>query len=242
MSRFGEQLDCFANARCGCAAVEHCVGWVYRQAPTVCPSVCDGEVFTGCGDGGQVSVDCSRFGLSCDPAGMCVPAPPVACDGTEPPTCTAQGEVLACDRRAMRKTPCQAQGFVCTNGKCTGDGATCVSDSPFDTLGQPFGMSCSGNTLQACLGGRTTSIDCATQGPGFSCQSFDGSFFCGLGAECVPANDGSSPEPATCDGTTLNFCNAGRVEHLECTALGFTGCEIDEKLGLYGCTPGVVLQ
>ena len=166
-------------------------------------------------------------------------APPVACDGTEPPTCTGQGEVLACDRGVLRKTPCQAQGFICTDGKCTGDGASCVGGSPAEV---PLGMSCSGNTLQACVGGRTASIDCATQGPDFSCQSFNGSFFCGLGAECVPANDYSSPEPATCTGTTLNFCNAGRLEHLECTALGFTGCEIDVKLDHYGCTPGVVLQ
>ena len=99
--------------------------------------------------------------------------------------------------------------------------------------------------MQACLGGRTTSIDCAAQGPGFSCQSLNGSFFCGLAAECQPARNSSAPELAICDGTTLTFCSAGRLEHIDCTTLGFSGCEIDAKLDHFdhfGCTPGNELQ
>ncbi|MEI9941418.1 MAG: hypothetical protein WDO69_29720 [Pseudomonadota bacterium] len=243
--RLGEQLECLANASCGCAAVEHCLGWVYRVPPAVCPSGCQGQVFTGCGDGAQITMDCSRFGLSCDRAADCVAEAAVACDGSEAPTCTAQGEALFCDDGFMQKTPCQALGFSCVAGKCVGNGTDCTdSDSTSGELEQvlPIGTACTGGKLSACLGGKTTSVDCATQGPGFSCQSFNGAFFCGLAAECVPAGNYSSPEPATCDGTTLGFCNAGRLEHLDCTTLGFSGCEIDTSQTRYGCIPGALAQ
>jgi hypothetical protein len=241
--RMGEQLDCFANAGCGCDAVEHCLSWVYHLAPAVCPAAtCEGDVFSGCGDGSQVSIDCSRFGLSCDPAANCVGEGAVACDGSEAPTCTAQGDALFCDDGALRKTPCQALGFSCVAGQCVGAGAACSGHSDSPELAAPVGTACSGDTLQACLNGHTTSMDCTTQGPGFSCQSVDGSFFCGLSAECVPADTYLSAQPATCNGSVLSFCNAGRLEHLDCTTLGFTGCEIDTKLDHYGCTPGVQLK
>ena len=124
-----------------------------------------------------------------------------------------------------------------------GKGATCSADSfGEDELVAPTGIGCSGDTLQACLGGHTTSIDCKTQGPGFSCQSVGDAFFCGLAAECVPADNYQSAQPATCEGNMLGFCSAGRLEHVDCTELGFTGCEVSSKLGRYGCTPGATLE
>jgi hypothetical protein len=185
-------------------------------------------------------MDCSRFGLSCDPAAGCVADVATACDGTETATCTAQGEVLFCGKGFMQKTPCQALGFSCVAGQCQGEGAACTADS-FTELEEvaPVGSGCTGDTLEACLGGHSTTIDCTTQGPGFSCQARAGTFFCGLAAECLPAGNYSSPEAATCDGTTLSFCNAGRLEHLDCTKLGFSGCDFDSALGHYGCTPGI---
>ena len=237
--RLAEQLDCFANAGCGCAALEHCLDWKYSEAPAACTNSCQGSIFTGCGDGAQVTMDCARFGLSCSPTGNCVEEPAAACAGTVTPSCTDQGEVLFCDDGAMRRTPCRVLGFNCVAGKCVGDGASCTDrSSRTDELVEPVGSGCSGNVLQACLGGQATSVDCATQGPGFTCQSRDGSFFCGLAAECVPADNYLSGQAATCEGTTLSYCNAGRLEHLDCTKLGFTGCEIDTTVYHYGCTPG----
>jgi len=241
--RFGEQLACIANAACGCAALEQCFGWVASVAPPDCTGACSGDVFTGCGDGAQQVFDCGRLGLSCDPQANCVAETAVACDGSELPTCTAAGEVQFCDDGFLRKTPCQALGFACDAGQCVGKGASCTATLPFEyELVQPVGTGCSGSTLQACLGGKATTVDCATQGPGFGCQTLDGSFFCGLAAECVPADNYLSAQPQTCDGTVLSFCNAGRLEHLDCTALGFTGCEVDSKIGHYGCTPGLELE
>jgi hypothetical protein len=84
-------------------------------------------------------------------------------------------------------------------------------------------------------------VNCATYGPGFTCQSRDGTFFCGLAAECVPADNYASAQPARCDGSQLSFCNAGRLETIDCLALGFTGCEVDSSMDRYGCTHGVVV-
>ncbi len=135
--------------------------------------------------------------------------------------------------------------FACEGGKCVGAGAACTATSSGeDELVAPAGTGCSGDTLQACLGGHATTVNCAEQGPDFSCQSVQGAFFCGLAAECVPADNysGSDTSPPTCDGNVLTFCNAGRLEHLDCTTLGFTDCEINHKVDHYGCTPGAVLQ
>ena len=240
---FGMQLDCVANAACGCDAVEHCLGWVYRLLPEDCNNACEGDVLSFCGDGTVITADCARFGLSCDPEAACVAETAVACDASQPPSCTPQGEILFCGRGFLKKTPCESLGFSCVAGKCVGDGAACTDTSDrVPEAVEPIGTGCSGTTLQACLGGQTTTVDCASQGPGFSCQSVGSSFFCGLASECVPSNDFRQYDAATCDGTVLSFCSAGRLEHLDCTTLGFTGCDIDSKIGHYGCTPILDVQ
>jgi hypothetical protein len=240
--RSSAQLECLANADCGCDAIEHCLGWSYARAPESCVGRCDGDVFTGCGDEVQVTIDCGRFGLSCDPAANCVAEAAVACDGSEPTTCSAAGELRFCDDDFMRQAPCQSLGFSCVAGKCTGGGAACAEQSSGQAeLVDLVGTACAGATLTACVGGGTAEVDCATYGPGFTCQALDGSFFCGLAAECVPADNYASAQPASCDGNQLTFCNAGRLETIDCLALGFSGCEVDSSMNRYGCTPGVMI-
>ena len=241
--RFGEQLACLANAGQGCAALEHCLGWVFGAAPPNCTNVCRGSVFQGCGDEVQLTVDCGRLGLSCDPAGNCVAAPVLACDGSSEPNCSVDGEVVFCDDGALRKTPCAAHGFACVDGTCRGQGSACAGDSfPESELSAPVGTGCAGDLLLGCLGGYDTTLDCSEQGPGFTCQSLGDAFFCGQAAECVPADNYLSDQSATCEGSVLTFCSAGRLEHIDCTTLGFTGCEVDTKQGHYGCTPSLTLK
>jgi hypothetical protein len=240
--RLSAQLECLANASCGCEAIEHCLGWRYARAPENCVGRCDDDVFTGCGDEVQLSVDCGRLGLTCDRAANCVAEAAVPCDGSEAPTCSAEGEVLFCDDHFMRRAPCQSLGFTCVAGKCSGGGAACAGQSSSDgELVDLVGTACTGATLTACVGGRTAEVDCSTYGPSFTCQSLDGNFFCGLANECVPADNYASAQPASCDGTQLSFCNAGRRETLDCLALGFSGCEVDSSSDRYGCTPGVMI-
>jgi hypothetical protein len=124
-----------------------------------------------------------------------------------------------------------------------GNGAVCTNTSSGE-IGDVIvdGVSCSGMKLSACVNGKMADLDCATRGPGFTCQTAGAAHFCGLAADCVPADDYSSSatNPPKCDGSAVVFCNAGRLEHVDCTALGFTGCDIDPSAGHYGCVPGVL--
>jgi hypothetical protein len=195
-------------------------------------------------EGLAVSIDCARIGQRCQLSGICVDDVGSACDGSEP-VCRAGARPLYCDDGALREGPdCAALGLDCANGECQGTGAACANQSFSSQQIVAFeGVSCQGGTLEACVAGKRASLPCAEQGPGFDCQSVDGVPFCGLAGECLPAEVGGSTDyaAATCDGTRLTFCNAGRLETLDCADLGFTGCEVDTSLGHYGCTPGLRL-
>jgi len=83
-------------------------------------------------------------------------------------------------------------------------------------------------------------VDCRAAAMTPLCNNRDRN--CGLGAECVPSDGYSSGTSATCDGPTLTFCYVGRLEHIDCTEFGFTGCDIDRKVDHFGCIPGPVIQ
>ncbi len=186
--------------------------------------------------------DCDSVGLTCDTTAICSDRPVTTCDpGTFVDGCTADGRPEYCeDGVVWHGRACGDFGLSCAGGACVGNGADCGLPS-FDIDGEVIdfqGVGCNGDVLDACVADKGATLDCTTQGPGFSCQEHHGSFFCGLGNECVPASDGSdSPLAASCDGSVLTFCNAGRIEHLDCTTLGFTGCDIDRSIGHYGCVP-----
>jgi hypothetical protein len=240
------QAECLMNARCGCAAIRHCLG-VYYSAPESCNTGCSGDAFTACGpdfdllEGYSFNVDCARVGLSCDPAGICVDGPALTCTTEGTATCNAAGQVELCENGVTRHSPvCADVGLACTDGACVGTGVACSGGFNQADQIEFVGMSCQGDLLEACVMDRTTSVDCATRGPGFHCQTLDDFAFCGLAAECVPAGPyGASPtHPASCVGDILTFCNAGRLEQVDCVGLGFTGCDVDAA-NSYGCTPGV---
>jgi hypothetical protein len=201
-------------------------------------SICEGDLPAGY----RYRIDCGKVGLNCDSSAGCVDRAPVACDsGTTPPSCNALGEGEFCDNGFIQHTPvCADLGLDCVAGECVGRGAACTnldSGQPGDLWFE--GVSCAGDTLEACVNGQLSNVDCTTRGPGFTCQTVGTTSFCGLAADCAPAGQYSHSEsdPASCDGSTLTFCNAGRLEHIDCTALGFSGCEIDTSVGHYGCIP-----
>jgi len=107
-----------------------------------------------------------------------------------------------------------------------GDGAVCRERSRGGAITWD-GLECQGDTLQACAGGRTTLLDCGVAAPGFGCQSVGGFAFCGLASECLPAHLPGADQagsPTICEGSTVVFCNAGRIERIDCLTLGFDGC------------------
>ena len=240
------QLTCLANAACGCATLERCLGRKTVTTATSCNVGCNGSSFTYCGDafalpaGYQVIQDCSFIGQLCDNTVACVEPSAVPCDSSMYTAgCDADGHPLYCGGGLVQRGPrCSDLGLNCSRGQCIGRGAACVNqDLTQQETVQFEGTSCSGGTLTACVNGHITTIDCATLGPGFSCQTVGTRFFCGLAGECAPGTNysPSTTNPASCNGTVLSYCNAGRLEHIDCTTLGFSGCEINHSIAHYGC-------
>jgi hypothetical protein len=95
-------------------------------------------------------------------------------------------------------------------------------------------MSCQGTEAHACVNSAEHVYDCGSLGEGFTCQGTGKYAFCGLGNECNPGGTFQT----TCEGDQIVVCNAGRVDRVDCKALGFEGC--DPGTGL--CFPGPASQ
>jgi hypothetical protein len=241
-SRFGEPVDCLATTGGGCQAVAECLGYVVEPYDGTCEP-CVGDVASVCANGYRLQLDCARLGLQCDPVAWCVEeAPATACDeNTFARVCTADGRPRYCNDEVVTTGPvCTDVGLACEDGWCVGTGEACQgTDTEYEGGIHFEGTGCEGQSLIACVEGRTQRRDCKTVHPDFSCQSFGGEFFCGLASECVPGNipPGTRGTAEQCEGTEVVFCNAGRIERVDCTELGFTGCNLDTD---FGCTPGIL--
>lgn len=243
-AQFRRQAQCLAAAGGGCAALRTCLGFELTIGGPPCATACNGSVFTACGNEGgrayRFTVDCAKVGLTCDPVTWCSDRPGVACvsDGFMP-TCTADGRATVCKNQGLAPGGlCADLQLSCANGACRGSGAACHGGSP-GAEGQVYleGLACEGSRLRACVGDREQTFDCAQQGQGqgFSCQQAGNQFFCGLGGECYPSE--SMFGTVTCEGNTVVFCNAGRLQRIDCTSLGFSGCEWAPNKGHRGCIP-----
>jgi len=243
--RFADQAECLANAGEGCNAVTQCMGYSVHTDPFCSWRGCSGDRRGGCGGSYYYVpvIDCASLGLGCYQSD-CRSRAVRRCDESIVPSCNEAGEPVTCDLVYVREGPdCAALGLSCIDGACRGAGAACPSSPPSEYHVHYKGIACNGNTLLACVGGAEHERNCAEMGPGFSCREVEGATFCGLGSECMPANQlGQSYEamlvsskamPVACEGTTVVFCNAGRIERMDCTELGFTGC--DTTFG--GCIP-----
>lgn len=229
----GNAAACIAAAGGGCDALHRCIGLSLERATAPCTSVsCEGERATGCGDGLIYKLDCAKLGLHCDEKQLCSAAPSVSCDlATFPMRCGADGIPEYCARGVMyHGANCPALGLECAEKDCVGGGESCLSHGGLSDGDMRWdGVACvDAETLRACVGGRVAERSCPDEGPGFTCQSFEGKFFCGIASECVPAELPNTSQHGTgesCDGDTLVFCNAGRVERIACKDLGFMHCD-----------------
>ncbi|MEJ7732286.1 MAG: hypothetical protein WKG00_24150 [Polyangiaceae bacterium] len=223
---YRNEVDCFANKANGCAAVEECLGIAVDKVSAGCPSSCNGDVYTGCDKTLQFTADCSVLGLSCDEGLSCtetVPGP--ACDPGSFASACDQGALLYCaggkERHGML---CAEYGLSCqtvsTSATCVGPGPACVGGSTSGTgASLDSGLACAGGDLVACVNGGELQVACESVTKGSTCQSASGESFCALATECVPPGG-----DATCQGDSVVVCNAGRLDVVDCTALGFTGC------------------
>lgn len=226
-----EAFECLAMATDGCAAVERCVGVSFdRMGP--CETTCDGSVLEQCDDASRFRIDCARFGQTCDAEeGDCVDDAAPTCEMNASAMCLDGVPTGCSDHRVREGFDCAEYGLTCTGSICIGEG-TCDTDRT-GTYGLSYtGIVCSSEEeLSACVHGGRHAIRCADIAPGFACQTQSGTAFCGLADECDPFG-----EDATCDGTNVVFCNAGRTETVDCTGLGFTGCSEGGRDGAY-CSP-----
>jgi hypothetical protein len=239
-SMFWPQLQCLGTTGGGCQPVRDCLGVTVAELAGGECEPCVGSVASLCSDDLRISLDCATLGLVCDEAVQCsetgVTEP---CDqATFVPRCNAEGRPEHCRTPGILVGPdCAALGLFCAEGYCQGQGEACVAeDASTDQQLYYEGISCEDGVLTACVGGRLTTRACADFHPDFTCQTASGYVFCGLGSECVPGDvpphAGSPVE--TCEGTVAVFCNAGRVERVDCVELGFTGCDPEASLPCTG--------
>lgn len=242
-SRYGLQAHCLATVGGGCDAVSACLGYdVLAIAPGETCEPCVGSVASYCGDAYRATLDCATMGAQCDPAAGCTFGAAEFCDpDTFTPTCSGDGRPLNCRGTVTVGPDCASFGLACADGYCQGtDGACGTFNDSTDQVQFFAGTACSGTVLEACVAGGRATRDCSTLGAGFSCQNVDDVFFCGVAAECIPGDipPGSSVEDETCEGNEVLFCNAGRLERVDCTALGFAGCDVTSDYS-FGCVPNL---
>ena len=165
---------------------------------------------------------------------------PSCSSGTHVTRCVDGHPEVCIDQHVTPGPDCAAWGLQCGtsplsgDAACVGAGAACTEESASSvSIAYSPGLGCDGALLRVCPGGREHSLDCSMVASGFSCQSVGGAFFCGLASECDP--EGASVQ--SCDGTTITLCHAGRIEQINCTELGFTGCQMVEGKNSAVCVP-----
>jgi hypothetical protein len=216
-----------ANAAGGdCAAIEACFG---GATETCVASACsDASHLTSCFAGVPFVVDCALESALCvEGAGeAAVAACGVEACGPEYVGRCEDTRLVTCVDGVASARSCPS-GASCTDGACVGAGAPCPADSP---------PSCDGDTLVACVGGALAERDCRADAYQATCgPALDGV------AACVAALDECEPASFVdrCNGARLEYCQDGRVEGVDCAALGFAACSVgDPAAGIRSrCAP-----
>jgi hypothetical protein len=244
-------LECLGAKTNGCAAITDCLGIAYSTDGGCGDASCAGNVYQECTSSFRLTVDCSKTARTCvaKPSTYCAAADEVECvESTTPGVCDGTTPISCVDGLLRRGQDCARFGATCgvlyTYGQtagsmtgCKGAGGSCTGTSNDDAITARWeGQRCENGKLVGCLSNGLATLDCAESAAGFTCfDSPDGgtgaTAYCGSAAECAPKSPWNKVA-ATCDGTSVVMCNGGKIEKLDCTTLGFTGC----NAGL--CTPG----
>ncbi len=217
----GLPLQCLASITDGCRDVFDCFGLSPRQREEECHT-CQDNVAILCDP--PFRWQCSRIDATCR-SGTCVPRGREPCDANFRSVCDGEGRPNDCDDVIHKGPVCALFGLECDDGDeadavCRGTGPACVVDDTFFYFDiAPVGQSCNGDMLTACVDGAMAELDCSLFGNGFSCQQVAGAYFCGSADECDPETYREN-----CQGNQIVFCNAGKIERVDCVQLGFLGC------------------
>jgi hypothetical protein len=236
----GSNIGCVLTSGSSCEQVHACFNneTVGSHCDIEGGSGCEGKYFAYCTDAGRWLEDCSSFGASCDPVvgecstGACDPSKATFCQGASLMQCLpyrgSDGGVLGGYADPLQACA-MSGGSVCGQASqsdaglaCIGPGAACAHDR------------CDGSTLVLCQGGHEARYDCPSLGLG--CVSDkdpdtddSDTSFCGLGTEC------GFDYADSCTGTTLTYCNAGKIATLDCAAAGYAEC-VKDAFGSH-CAP-----
>lgn len=215
-------VQCLAAVTTGCAGVMDCIGLSPLQGGETC-NACQGDVAVLCGKGWLW--DCTKYGGTCLGGGTCSYPDLPACDGTTfQDSCDPTGHPVTCDDHVLVGPACSDFGLACGLAgfggfTCVGTGAPCAGSVDLSIDIDERGSSCQGDLIDACVGGRTATLRCPCLGDGFTCQMAGGVAFCGAASECDPRTFAK-----TCNGTSVVFCDAGKLATVDCVALGFSSC------------------
>lgn len=205
---------CLATAK-SCDDVGKCLGG--GQSCAVLKSGCAGNLAWKCAGGQPLALDCATLGLQCGLiAGNAGCGHPVACSGPEGITCSGDTATICLKDKA--------KGFAGAQITCGGLGLGCSpqADLGCTAKGEPdcapatFVDHCEGNVRKRCKSsGTVASDDCGLTGETcFATKDAAGNQHtsCDYGQGCDDA-------PA-CDGTRLEYCEAGKRVSYDCAAGG----------------------
>lgn len=246
MAAGSEPLKKCLDAATSCEAVTTCLhGGGDARAAAFCGqrgvvSGCDGNRLVSCSDDDTheaTVVDCAAMGATCaeiKSAGGLVlracSAPSKCPAGTPDVRCDGPGAVVSCRDGAYERVACPA-GTKCEEHRDeVGDAAaSCVIPGQRRCVG---GLRrCEEDRLVECERGKTKVTDCV--GQGLRCAGV------GPRAGCyVPENVECDKEMLSrCDGDSVVFCAAGRLEKIACASIGLGPCDPAARGPFAACSP-----
>jgi len=232
-------VECIDSKHNGCQAVADCIG-IVRDFSGPCADRCDGNTLEACDDSVKVRVDCTKLGRTCklttSNGARCVRADALDCPDASLSACGDDGRPKYCQYEQVTDgVECSKYGLTCAAGHCVGNEGACQAGSQSSSHVTYEGKACDGQRLKACAGGGLVTLDCGSMVAGATCQNrqADGgpSTFCGFAVECNP----DDPVKAQCEGDNVTVCNGGRIDRVDCKALGFTGCQASRSYAF--CIP-----
>lgn len=219
------EVNCIANAGSNCANAKKCLAG--GNTPATCSGAatsCAGNTWQQCnaaagaaGNNGIQTFDCNSVGEMCVTNNGNTDCGYGTC-ATGAPTCSG-ALVQTCDNGIVQQTDCSQFDATCnpsgiTGAHCRGNGAACTQTSLTDDT-----LRCDGSVLVVCADGQEARQDCNKFNLGCNASTGTTKFACSAGTECNPGTFG-----AICTGTSLQFCNKGVKQTIDCKSLGFTAC------------------
>ena len=228
---YGLFTSCSEGAQ-SCDDVITCTGIAREDHDTVCGAgelgwKCDGDIAIRCNESSSFSIDCARYGASCDPFDSgedlnirpCALRTPSPCDTPSDQSLCAGNVRYQCVDGKAYGADCGVFANVCSEAipgaaVCTEFRAEC--DGPFGVV------SCSGDAIEVC----DTSMgyaryDCAPAGATCATQGTSNGYC--LAPGCTIAEFEACKESCLPDGR-MQVCVGGAPYVIDCQDYGFNRC------------------